>query len=113
MENGYVIPFESLPPIYEEPNNQSAVQDPVFVNKALKDLHELGIIAFTDVKPHCVSPLTVSLKTGRDGLIKKRLCWDGSRCVNKLPQETESGTLAPAEGTRNNKGPRFPNSFTT
>ena len=83
LRTGYVIPFESLPPVYEEPNNASAAQDPTFVNNAINDLYRLGIIAFSDVKPHCVSPLTVSLKTGRDGLTKKRLCWDGSRCVNK------------------------------
>lgn len=82
LGNGYVSPFESQPPICEEPNNQSAVQNPVFANKAIGDLHELGITAFTDVKPHCVSPLTVSLETGRDGLTKKGLCWDGSGCVN-------------------------------
>jgi len=87
LTNGYVIPFESFPPIYEEPNNASAVQDPAFVNKAINDLKRLGIIVFTDVKPHCVSPLTVSLKTGKDGLIKKRLCWDGSRCVNNYLQK--------------------------
>ena len=82
LGNGYVYPFESQPPICEEPNNKSAVQNPVFANKAIGDLHELGITAFTDVKPHCVSPLTVSLETGRDGLTKKGLCWDGSGCVN-------------------------------
>ncbi len=44
LENWYVIPFESLPPTYEEPNNASAAQDPIFVNKAIGDLHKLGII---------------------------------------------------------------------
>ncbi len=29
-----------------------------------------------------MSPLTVSKKYGRDGNIKNRLCWDGSRWVN-------------------------------
>ena len=87
LKNGYVIPFLSLPPPYEEPNNKSAIHDPEFVLKAINDLKNLGVIAFTDSKPYCVSPLTVSLKTGRDGKIKKRLCWDGSRCVNKYIKE--------------------------
>ena len=32
-------------------------------------------------------PLTVSYKRAKDGSIKKRLCWDGSRCVNLCLQE--------------------------
>ena len=87
LSNGYVIPFSSLPPRYEESNNKSAIQDPEFVVKAINNLKRQGVIAFTDSKPYCVSPLTVSLKTGRDGEIKKRLCWDGSRCVNKHIKE--------------------------
>ena len=31
LKNGYVIPFLSLPPPYEEPNNKSAINDPEFV----------------------------------------------------------------------------------
>ena len=34
-----------------------------------------------------MSPLTVSYKTGRDGSNKKRLCFDGSRCINKCIKE--------------------------
>lgn len=87
LKNGYVIPFEKFPEAYEEPNNASAYQNLSFVYKAVADLKKLGIVKFVDYKPHCVSPLTVSLKTGMDGSKKKRLCWDGSRCVNLCIKE--------------------------
>lgn len=82
LKDGYVIPFIDLPPTYEEANNKSAIQDMPFVLKAVADLKRLEIIEFRETKPTCVSPLTVSKKFGRDGTIKNRLCWDGSRCVN-------------------------------
>ena len=65
----------------------SALKDLSFVYEAFADLKDLGIIKFVDYKPHCVSPLTVSIKTGKDGLNKTRLCWDGSRCVNLCIKE--------------------------
>ena len=34
-----------------------------------------------------MSPLTVSTRIGNDGAVKKRLCWDGSRCVNTYVKE--------------------------
>ena len=82
LRTGYVIPFEKFPEAYEEPNNASALKDLDFVYKAVSDLKEIGIVKFVDYKPHCVSPFTISIKMGRDGQKKKRLCWDGSRCVN-------------------------------
>ena len=81
LEGGYIIPFTKAPAVYEEPNNSSANKDPVFVHQAATELATLGIIQFTKKKPHCVSPLTVSHKRGRDGSIKKKLCWGGSSCV--------------------------------
>ncbi|KZR96811.1 Uncharacterized protein APZ42_008640, partial [Daphnia magna] len=87
IKNGYVFPFEKFPEAYEESNNASAYQNLSFVYKAVADLKKLGIVKFVDYKPHCVSPLTVSLKTGMDGSKKKRLCWDGSRCVNLCIKE--------------------------
>ena len=87
LQQGYVIPFEKTPEAYEECNNVSALKDLSFVYEAVADLKDLGIIKFVDYKPHCVSPLTVSIKTGKDGLNKKRLCWDGSRCVNLCIKE--------------------------
>lgn len=84
LKEGYVIPFINPPPFYEEPNNSSAKKDMEFVYQAVEKLKELGIIEFRDEKPHCVSPLTVSIKMDSHGAPKKRMCWDGSRCVNLL-----------------------------
>lgn len=53
-----------------------------FVNEAVNELKKLGIIEFLDEKPHCFSPLTVSIKIDSHCTSKRRLRWDGSRCVN-------------------------------
>ena len=58
-----------------------------FVYQSIADLKEMGVIRFVDRKRHCVSPLTVSTRVGNDGAVKKRLCWDGSRCVNTYVKE--------------------------
>ena len=93
LKKGYVIPFDTPPPVYEEPNNASTLRDIEFAYQAVLDLKESGVIEFKDKKPHCVSPLSVSYKIGRDGSIKKRLCLDGSRCINKCIKE-QKVTLA-------------------
>ena len=93
LREGYVIPFIKLPQVYEERNNASAAQDMPFVRQAVTELKEKGIVEFVDEQPHCVSPLTVTKKAGNDGSIKKRLCWDGSRCVNTCIKE-QKVTLA-------------------
>ena len=87
LEKGYTIPLMTLPDPYEEPNNASADRETAFVWQAVTDLAESGIMQFTNEKPRCVSPLTVSYKRAKDGSIKKKLCWDGSRCVNLCLQE--------------------------
>ena len=81
IENGYVIPFEQVPPPYEEENNATAKRQMQFVRETVYELKEAGVVEFTTQKPECVSPLTVSEKTKPDGSKKLRLCWDGSRCV--------------------------------
>ncbi len=86
LKEGYVIPFKEFPPRYEEPNNASAIREMTSTYETVLDLKNSGVIKFTNEKPHCVSPLTFSYKTGR-GSIKKRLCLDGSRCINKYIKE--------------------------
>ena len=93
LKDGYVIPFKEPPPIYEEPNNSSATKDMAFVYEAVAELKRLGVIEFKTEKPHCVSPLSVSIKIGSNGLPKKRLCLDGSRCINQCIKE-QSVTLS-------------------
>lgn len=93
LKDGYVIPFKEFPPIYEEPNNSSATKDMDFVHQAVAELKRVGIIEFRTERPHCVSPLSVSIKISSNGLPKKRLCLDGSRCINQCIKE-QSVTLS-------------------
>ena len=93
IENGYVIPFESLPKEYEEPNNSSAKKNMKFVREEVRELARTGVVEYRLEKPHCVSPLTVSEKNLPDGQSKQRLCLDGSRCIN-LHMREEKVTLA-------------------
>ena len=93
IENGYVIPFEQVPPPYEEENNATAKRQMQFVRETVYELKEAGVVEFTTQKPECVSPLTVSEKTKPDGSKKLRLCWDGSRCVN-LALKKQTVTLS-------------------
>ena len=60
IENGYVIPFESLPKEYKEPNNSSAKKNMKFVREEVRILARTGVVEYRLEKPHCVSPLTVS-----------------------------------------------------
>ena len=83
LRHGYVISFEQSPPEYEEPNNKSALRERDFVYQAVSDPKKTKVVEFVSEKPYCVSPLSVSYKIGCDGSVKKRLCLDGSRCINK------------------------------
>ena len=88
LENGYVIPFEKAPIQYEEDNNKSAKINIEFVQKAVLEMKQAGIVKFVEEKPYCVSPLTVAERVEPNGDKKQRLCWDGSRCVNlRLSQQ--------------------------
>ena len=87
LQDGYIILFVKPPSGYAEPNNASAIHEMSFVRQAVAELKRLGTIKFFGKKPHCVSPLTVSTKIDRDGSVKNRLCWDGSRCVNLCIKE--------------------------
>jgi len=87
IKHGYTIPFVEKPPSYEEENNATAKRDMVFVRQAVRDLVRQGVARIVSEKPFCISPLTVSTRILPDGTEKKRLCWDGSRCVNLLVKE--------------------------
>lgn len=87
LENGYAMPLEGVPPKYEERNNCSARQHKVFVRETVLKMAQEGIVQLVKEKPHCVSPLSVVAKIGPMGAQKLRLCWDGSRCVNKYLKE--------------------------
>ncbi len=81
LQFGYRIPFQSLPGTYEEHNNKSVVNNLSVVLQIVQDLRDLGVIEFVNVKPHCVSPLGLVVKTV-NGEVKHRLVLDASRWIN-------------------------------
>ena len=88
LKNGYLLPIVKQPPIsYEEDNNSSAKKDMVFVCETVWKWTAQGIVKIVRQKPDFVSPLTVVSRTNVEGITKKRLCWDGSHCINKLLQK--------------------------
>ena len=78
IENGYTIPFYSLPPKMVLKNNNSALSNADFVEEAISDLLKRGLAVKCDSLPHCVNPLSVSVQSCG----KKRLILDLS-LVNK------------------------------
>lgn len=60
---------------------------PEFVSKEIQHLVSTGVLKQTNSPSYCTSPLTVATKTLPDGRLKHRLCWDGSRSVNRYIQD--------------------------
>jgi hypothetical protein len=54
-----------------------------FVRQQVEKWRQQDVIEMVDQKPACVSPLTVVERKTEQGGVKRRLCWDGSRHVNK------------------------------
>ena len=81
LENGYKIPFNSLPGHYDEPNNASVLQNQSKAVEIVLELQRQKIVEFTDQKPHCVSPLGLVTRLV-DGELKERLVFDASRWIN-------------------------------
>jgi hypothetical protein len=77
IENGYKIPFYSLPPETFLKNNRSAANEIQFVSEAIQDLLDRSLIKNCSAPPFIVNPLTVSENSS-----KKRLILD-LRVVNK------------------------------
>ena len=55
-----------------------------FVRETVRKWERQGVVKFMKQKPQIVSPLSVVERQQASGISKKRLCWDGSRCINKL-----------------------------
>jgi hypothetical protein len=84
LKEGYILPLQKrLQTPYEEENNLSARKNMVFVRQQVEKWRQQGIIEMVDQKPACVSPLTVVERVTEQGGVKRCLCWDGSRHVNK------------------------------
>ena len=78
IEQGYKIPFYSMPERICLKNNVSAINEAEFVTEAIKDLLIRNLIVKCDFEPYAVNPLTVSVQSNG----KKRLILD-LREVNK------------------------------
>ena len=78
IEHGYRIPFHSTPPVSFSSNNKSALAHSDFVNEAISELLVTKRIFGSEVLPHNVNPLSVSVQSSG----KKRLILD-LRFVNK------------------------------
>ena len=83
---GYELTFKNnaWPPPYEEPNNQSCKDNMEFAWQQMLDWEGKGVVRRPKQKPRCVSPLTVSSRKMEEEEIKRRLCLDLSRHINKL-----------------------------
>lgn len=70
IQNGYKIPFYSVPEISILPNNRSALNESEFVQLAISDLLDRGLVEKCTQIPTVVNPLSVSVQSsGRKRLI--------------------------------------------
>ncbi|XP_068223977.1 uncharacterized protein [Palaemon carinicauda] len=78
IENGYRLPFYSKPQSAQLDNNLSAKKEPIFVEEAISNLLDRGLVEKCIEPPYIVNPLTVSIQAKG----KKRLILD-LRIVNQ------------------------------
>ena len=68
IEHGYRIPFHFTPPVSFSSYNNSALAHSDFVNEAISELLVTNCIFGSEVLPHNVNPLSVSVQSsGRRG----------------------------------------------
>ena len=72
LENGYSIPFISIPISKFNRNNKSARDNSDFVTEAVSELLEKGCIVEASSRPHVINPLSVAINSSG----KKRLILD-------------------------------------
>ena len=81
IEDGFKLDMFKVPGAYEEGNNKSFEKDREFAVEAVLKLVKLEILKEVGrSEVMCVNPLTVAI----NGVGKKRLCIDLSRCVNEV-----------------------------
>ena len=81
IKEGFKLSMVSTPEAYEEDNNKSFKKDREFAIEAVQKLLKLEILKEVQRKEvTCVNPLTVAI----NGVGKRRLCIDLSRCVNEI-----------------------------
>ncbi len=81
LEDGYKIPFVSLPGAYMEDNNASVRNRLKVAADLVLELKDQGVVQFVDHQPTCVSPLGLVSKI-INGDMKHRLVFDASRWIN-------------------------------
>ena len=69
IEHGYRIPFHSTPPVSFSSNNKSTLAHSDFVNEAISELLVTNRIFESEVLPHNVNPLSVSVQSSGKKLI--------------------------------------------
>ena len=72
IQNGYKIPFLSIPPPFKASNNKSAINERQFVEQAITELLLHECITEVGSPPRIINPLSVSIQRGG----KKRLIID-------------------------------------
>jgi hypothetical protein len=81
LKEGFKLNMDSVPGAYEEGNNKSFEKDREFAVDAVQKLVKLDILKEVErSEVTCVNPLTVAI----NGVGKKCLCIDLSRCVNEV-----------------------------
>ena len=84
LHNGFMPDFRIVPQQYSEDNNVSAQRNMEFVQEKVREWEAAGYVEKITKKATCNSPLTVAEKLDSDtGMVKRRLCLDMSRHVNK------------------------------
>ena len=72
LENGYSIPFISIPISKFNRNNKSARDNLDFETEAVSELLEKGCVVEASIRPHVINPLSVAINSSG----KKRLILD-------------------------------------
>ena len=81
IRDGFKLGMCHMPDAYEEGNNKSFESDQEFAIEAVQKLVKKEILKEVERNEvQCVNPLTVAI----NGVGKKRLCIDLSRCVNEV-----------------------------
>ena len=85
LEHGFTPDFKAVPSAYSEQNNMSAMKNLQFVREKVAAWEADGHVEKLAQKATCNSPLTVVDKVDPvSGKVKKRLCLDMSRHVNRF-----------------------------
>ena len=70
VNDGYKVPFKTVPEHSQMRNNYSARENSIFVESEIKALLEKGIVSKCNDIPHIVNPLTVAFnKKGKPRLV--------------------------------------------